>query len=140
MTFFLLDIKSTVRFSEFIKYETNVMVRIFSRRFTTRQSLVLQILFETVIIFSGSIFDLRLGCILRRYHCSGFWNYTHDSMAFKQRICYVIMPLMLLYFENYNGFEATMIPQNVQFGEQEKKIFFNLENKGTSVFTNVQRP
>jgi ABC-type Mn2+/Zn2+ transport system permease subunit len=41
-------------------YETNVMVRLFSRRFTPKQSLVLQILFETVIIFSGSIFSLRL--------------------------------------------------------------------------------
>ena len=36
------------------------MVRLFSRRFTPKQSLVLQILFEIVIIFSGSIFDLRL--------------------------------------------------------------------------------
>lgn len=60
LIFFLLDVKSTVRFNEFIKYETNVMVRLFSRRFTPKQSLVLQILFETVIIFSGSIFDLRL--------------------------------------------------------------------------------
>jgi len=58
--FFLLDIKSTVRFNEFIRYETNVMVRLFSRRFTPKQSLVLQILFEIIIIFAGSIFDLRL--------------------------------------------------------------------------------
>jgi ABC-type Mn2+/Zn2+ transport system permease subunit len=36
------------------------MVRLFSRRFTPKQSLVLQILFEIVIIFSGSIFDYRL--------------------------------------------------------------------------------
>jgi hypothetical protein len=60
MTLFLLDIKSTVRFKEFIQYETNVMVRLFSHRFTSKQSLVLQILFEIVIIFSGSIFSLRL--------------------------------------------------------------------------------
>jgi len=60
MTFFLLDIKSTVRFKEFIRYETNTMVRLFSCRFTPKQSLALQILFEIVIIFSGSIFDLRL--------------------------------------------------------------------------------
>src|SRR6185437_9821106 len=59
MTFFLLDIKSTVRFKEFIRYETNVMVRLFSRRFTPKQFLILQILFEIVIIFSGSIFSLR---------------------------------------------------------------------------------
>ncbi|MGI0006679.1 MAG: hypothetical protein ACREAR_01635 [Nitrosotalea sp.] len=55
-----MDIKSTIRFNEFIRYETNVMVRLFSRRFTPKQSLVLQILFEIVIIFSGSIFSLRL--------------------------------------------------------------------------------
>lgn len=60
LTFFLLDVKSTVRFNEFIKYETNVMVRLFSRRFTPKQSLALQILFEIVIIFLGSIFSLRL--------------------------------------------------------------------------------
>jgi hypothetical protein len=36
------------------------MVRLFSRRFTPKQSLVLQILFETLIIFSGSIFDYGL--------------------------------------------------------------------------------
>lgn len=31
--------------------------------------------------------------------------------------------------------EARMIPQNIRFGEQENKVLFNLESKGTSVFT-----
>lgn len=60
LTFFLLDIKSTLGFNEFIKYETNVMIRLFSHKFSPKKSLALQILFEINVIFIGSLFDLRL--------------------------------------------------------------------------------
>ena len=60
LVFFLLDIKSTIGVNEFIKYETNVMMKLFSHKFSPKKSLALQIVFEIIVIFIGSIFDLRL--------------------------------------------------------------------------------
>ena len=55
---FLQDINSTVKFKGFLKFETNVMVRLFAKRFSPKQSMALQVGFEIFVVFLSSLVNL----------------------------------------------------------------------------------
>lgn len=61
---FVLDVKITTSYNDFIKYETNPLFRFLARKFSIKKSVTLQVLMEIgLIIFMGCLLKLRFDLV-----------------------------------------------------------------------------